>query len=166
MGDSTCLRGKGITAYPIHSTYRTIANIKKSFPTLSNKDVLRLYAVSGGIPSLLGEYNTNLSFEENLKSWLSYDSVFYRFLPELLRDHFRAPETYNALMYSIATGHHRISEIAKDVGFPYNKCDKYIGALQAIGLVNSNNKGFKRSLYYLATYLSFGIDTYFLFDHP
>ncbi len=157
MRDSTCLRGKGITAYAIHSTYRTIANIKKSFPTLSNKDVLRLYAVSGGIPSLLGEYNTNLSFEENLKSWLSYDSVFYRFLPELMKEHFRAPETYNALMYSIATAHHRISEIAKDVGFPYNKCDKYIGALQAIGLVKSKQQGgSKRSLYYLAnSYLSF-----------
>jgi len=95
-------------------------------------------------------------FEENLNIWLCYDSVFYRFLPELLRESFRAPETYHAILYSISRVHHRISEIGYDLGFPYNKCDKYIDALRKFGLVKARQEDSKRSTYHITnSYINF-----------
>ena len=149
MRDPGCLHQRGLSVYQINIKYRTIADIKKAFPKLSNRDILRLYAITGGIPALLSAYNEEKTFKENLNTWLSYDSVFYRFLPELLRESFRTPETYHAILYSISRGHHRISEIGNDLGFPYNKCDKYIAALRKLGLVEARQEDSKRSTYHI-----------------
>ena len=145
-----CLHGTGVVYYPIKLTYRSIADIAKAFPEISNKDVLRLYTLSGGIPAILDLYDAEKSFEDNLSDWLRYDSKYFTFFTELLKDEFRTPETYLSILYSIANGNHRISEIGDDLAFPYNKCDKYIHSLMHIGLVTATQKeGSKRSEYHI-----------------
>ena len=41
----------------------------------------------------------------------------------------------NTLLYAMANGDNRVSELAKFSGYPKNKCDKYIKALCEYGLV-------------------------------
>lgn len=101
---------------------------------LNDKTAASLYCLTSAIPALLSQYNKDLPFEENVKAFLHTDSVFYRLALNWMKESFRTPESYNTLLYAMASGHNRISEIAKFAGFPKNKCDKYIKALTEHGL--------------------------------
>ena len=65
------------------------------------------------------------------------NSTYFRYAESELRRHFRTPETYNILLYGMATGHNRISQLAEFSGFPQNKCDKYLKALDKAGLLET-----------------------------
>lgn len=52
-----------------------------------------------------------------------------------MRDSFRTPESYNTLLYAMANGHNRISELSAFSSYPKNKCDKYVKKLCGFGLV-------------------------------
>lgn len=80
-------------------------------------------------------YDDELSFEDNVKSFLHTDSPFYRLAASWMNESFRTPESYNTLLYAMANGCNHIGEIAKFSGFPKNKCDKYIKALIEHGFV-------------------------------
>ena len=97
--------------------------------SLPDETAAKLYCLTGAIPALLSLYNSELSFEDNVKSFLHTDSPFYRFAASWMNESFRTPESYNTLLYAMANGYNRIGEIAKFSGFPKNKCDKYIKAL-------------------------------------
>ena len=102
---------------------------------LKDADTFRLYTLTGGNPYLLSLYDTQMSFAENVQSWLRTDSPFYRFAQDWMASCFRAPESYNTLMYGMATGTNRVSELAELSGYPQNKVEKYLKALEAHGLV-------------------------------
>ncbi len=97
--------------------------------SLNDNTAASLYCLTNTTPALLSIYDKDLSFEENVKAFLHIDSIFYRLAIDWMKDSFRTPESYNTLLYAMANGHNRISEIAKFSGFPKNKCDKYIKAL-------------------------------------
>ena len=59
---------------------------------------------------------------------------------DAMRRCFRTPETYNTLLYGLATGYNRISQLAESSGFPQNKCDKYLKALDKAGLLETAQK--------------------------
>ena len=102
---------------------------------MSAVDVARLCAVTGGLSALLNDYDETRSFSDNLHSWISTDSMLYRLMPQMLSEQFRTPESYHAILYAIATGKHRLSEIAKHMAVPNNQCKKYLDALIATGLI-------------------------------
>ena len=81
-----------------------------------------------------------------------HDSAYFRYAESELRRSFRTPETYNILLYGMATGHNRISQLSEFSGFPQNKCDKYLKALDKAGLLESVQKkdaaGHVRTHYY------------------
>lgn len=103
--------------------------------SVSDKDAVSIFSLTSGIPALLSLYNTELTFEENLKAMLNINSLFYRLVIEWMRESFRTPESYNTLLYAMANGQNRISGLARFSGYPKNKCDKYIKALCEYGLV-------------------------------
>lgn len=103
--------------------------------SVSDKDAVSIFCLTSGIPALLSLYNTELTFEENLKAMLNINSLFYRLVIEWMRESFRTPESYNTLLYAMANGQNRISELARFSGYPKNKCDKYIKALCEYGLI-------------------------------
>lgn len=103
--------------------------------SVSDKDAVSIFCLTSGIPALLSLYSTELSFEENLKAMLNTNSLFYRLVVEWMRESFRTPESYNTLLYGMANGQNRISELARFSCYPKNKCDKYIKALCEYGLV-------------------------------
>jgi len=126
---------------------RSIADYLRVFHDYDKADVIRLHGLTGGLPAVAKELDTALPFEDNLKLLLRHDSAFSRFVPEILQRVFRTPESYHPILYSIACGKHRLSEIAKDIGFPNNKCGKYLEALRKAGLVKAQTEddgGFAR----------------------
>lgn len=103
--------------------------------SLADETAAKLYCLTGTIPALLSLYNKELPFEDNVRTFLRTDSIFYRLAASWMTECFRTPESYNTLLYAMANGYNRIGEIAKFSGFPKNKCDKYIKALIEHGLV-------------------------------
>ena len=131
--------------------YRTPADHFHAFPDYSRQELLRLHALTGGILSVAKELEENCSFEENVRQLLAYDSAFTNTLPGWLAQSFRSPESYYPFFKSIAGGHHRLGEIAKDIGFPNNKCGKYLESLIRNGYVRAEKtESGKQSTYHLA----------------
>lgn len=125
---------EGNTPHYSHSNhvevkYRTLADFRKMFQDYTPQEVLRIHAMTGGIPEVISDLDAEADVEENISRMLSYDSAFSNLLPRWLAESFRTPESYYPIIRSIAGGHHRLSEIAKDIGFPNNKCGTYLQAM-------------------------------------
>lgn len=103
-------------------------------------DALRIIAITNGIPELVRLFDFQKSYAENLRLLFTQDSAYFRYAESELRRNFRTPETYNTLLYGMATGHNRISQLSEFSGFPQNKCDKYLKALDKAGLLESVQK--------------------------
>ena len=127
------------TSFGKHELYRvplyTSADIKKHAQKMSAVDTARLCAVTGGLSALLNDYDETRSFSDNLNDLISTDSMLYRLMPQMLSEQYRTPESYHAILYAIAIGKHRLSEIAKHMAVPNNQCKKYLDALIAAGLI-------------------------------
>ena len=129
------LDGLADSFHEIEVSYFSIPETIKLFPSLSKLEALGLCAVSGGIPKLMKEYDGQKVLEENLLAFLVPSSAFVEFMPYLMDRYFRKPEIYHHILYAIANGNHRISEIGKFTGYAYNKCDNYVSALVTAGIV-------------------------------
>lgn len=113
----------------VSANYFTMADVCRSFPAYAKQDAVRLHALTGGIPAILKELDAKNDYNDTVRKLLSYDSAFSTLLPQWLNDCFRSPESYYPILKSISCEHHRLSEIARDIGFPNNKCGKYLEAL-------------------------------------
>ena len=143
--------------------YRSLAEYCKLFSNYEKKDIVRLFGLTEGIPAVAKELDTDKSYEENLRTLFAYDSAFSTYLPKLLGETFRAPDSYYPIIASIARGKHRLSEIAKEVGFPNNKCGTYLDALIQHGFVREEkNEPGTWARYYLASsyYIAWGLYVY------
>ncbi|MCD7796236.1 MAG: hypothetical protein LUG95_01000 [Clostridiales bacterium] len=139
------------TRADIEIGYRTLQDYFRAFTNYNRQEILRLYALTGGLYSVAKEIDENLSFEENVKTMLEYDSVYSTTVPIWLTEAFRKPESYYPILKSIASGNHRLSEIAKDIEFPNNKCGKYLEALIEHNFVIAKKSSTgKQSTYHLA----------------
>ena len=123
--------------------YFSVPDMIKRFPKLSKVDKLGISALSGGIPKIFSEYNTEISFEENARRFLCPDSAFCGFMPELLSKYFRRPENYHAILHALANSKQQVGEIGKFTGFAYNKCDTYLSALVDYGFVSAEKEKMK-----------------------
>ena len=110
-------------------------DIRKAVPTMAAPDVARVYAMTGGIGRLLADYDEKESFQTNLKRWMQPDSVYHCTMRQMVGVNFRTPASYHGILYAIAMGQHRLSEIAKAMGVPNNQCKTYLDALIAAGFV-------------------------------
>lgn len=116
--------------------------------SVSDKKSVDIFCLSAGITELLSLYNTSISFEENVKALLHINSPFYCLMNDKMCYSFRAPESYNTLLYAMVNGYNRISELSAFSGYPKNKCDKYIKALCEFGLVRKEPEKNGHTKYY------------------
>ena len=128
------------------------AMLRRKNKKLTALDALRIIAVTDGVPALVNQFDLEISFEENIRRNFVDGSLYLRYASDELHREFRAPETYNTLLYGMATGHNRISQLAEFSGFPKNKCDKYLKALDAAVFLETEQKkdksGNLRTRYY------------------
>lgn len=112
----------------------------REYKKLDQRDALRIIAMTDGIPALVSLFRLDVSFEENIQSLFAADSLYLRYAEEKLRQEFRSPESYNTLLYGLAIGCNRINQLAEFSGYPKNKCDKYLKALDAAGYIETQQK--------------------------
>ena len=112
----------------------------REYKKLDQRDALRIIAMTDGIPALVSLFRLDVSFEENIRNLFTADSLYLRYAEENLRREFRSPESYNTLLFGLAIGCNRISQLAEFSGYPKNKCDKYLKALDAAGYIETQQK--------------------------
>ena len=125
----------------------------REYKKLDQRDALRIIAMTDGIPALVALFRLDISFDENIRNLFTADSLYLRYAEEKLRQEFRSPESYSTLLYGLAIGCNRISQLAEFSGYPKNKCDKYLKALDAAGYIETEQKkdanGQARTHYFL-----------------
>ena len=136
----------------IQMTAVTVPMLLAENKALDPLDALRTIAITDGIPELVQLFDFQRTFAENLGLLFTQNSSYFRYAESVLHRNFRTPETYNILLYGMATGHNRISQLAEFSGFPQNKCDKYLKALDKAGLLETvqrnDTAGHVRTHYY------------------
>ena len=136
----------------IQMTAITVPMLLAENKALEQLDALRIIAITNGIPGLVWLFDFQKSFAENLSPLFAHDSAYFCYAESELRRSFRTPETYNILLYGMAAGHNRISQLSEFSGFPQNKCDKYLKALDKAGLLETEQRkdtaGHIRTHYY------------------
>lgn len=136
----------------IQMTAITVPILLAENKALDPLDALRTIAITDGIPELVRLFDFQRPFAENLGLLFTQNSAYFRCSESELRRHFRTPETYGILLYGMATGHNRISQLAEFSGFPQNKCDKYLKALDKAELLETvqrkDTAGHVRTHYY------------------
>ena len=129
------VKARRLTMKPI-----TPPDLCREYKKLDQRDALRIIAMTDGIPALVSLFRLDVSFEENIRNLFAADSLYLRYAEENLRREFRSPESYNTLLYGLAIGCNRISQLAEFSGYPKNKCDKYLKALDAAGYIETEQK--------------------------
>ena len=122
------------------------------FKNFSDEDKALIYGVVGGTPQYLLQIDDNLSVEENIKNtFLNPVSFLYEEPINLLKQEFREPAIYTAVIAAVATGASRMSEISGKVGEDTNVCSMYLKNLINLGIVQKETpygeKASRKSVY-------------------
>lgn len=101
------------------------------------EDRVRLYAVAGGVPDYLEEFDARRPFrDELLRVAYSPGGRLFREAPNLLRSEFTEPRTYETVLRGIANGYLTPGEIATQAGLSgANRVTPYLDRLIELGFV-------------------------------
>lgn len=129
---------------PLYGRARTIMKVRplpfqitaQFVPHSKADDVFRGYAVLGGIPYFWQDMNPQRSLTENLASNLLRESGFLNDEAQsVLRQEFRDPSTYNAILQAIAFGATSRHEIAQKSLADTRNLSKYLTVLEDMDLI-------------------------------
>lgn len=97
---------------------------------------VQAYAVFGGIPAYLIEFDNKKDIYRNIKeNILKEDGFMFRDVEFLLREELREPRFYFSILSSISRGNTRLSEIMNDTGLNKGVVSKYLSVLSDLHLV-------------------------------
>lgn len=108
----------------------------KFYPDVSDEDKIKYHACVGGTPYYLSLIDQDLSFEENLQE-LYFEMNGY-LLNEgilLMKQEFREPANYNAVLQAIASGSNTLGEIAGFTKLENSFISKYLVTLQELNYI-------------------------------
>ncbi len=112
LSEKNPLYGRATGIYKM--TEMSFYDAVKFFPDYSARDKVLLYAVLGGIPHYLLQFDPKLPLSENIKkNILTKGCVLYSEVEFLLRQELRETALYNTLISAIALGSTRLSEISQ-----------------------------------------------------
>ncbi len=133
-------------------------DVRRLFPRLGPGATLEMWALTGGVPRYAELAAAYPDFAAALRALvLERDGPLYAEARFLLQDEVTTPNVYWSLLHAIASGVHRISEIAGRLGTAASQLTRYLGALQDMGLLRrivpvteSDPARSKRGIYQLA----------------
>ncbi len=100
---------------------------KLFFKGLSNEEIIKRYAVVGGMPHYLKQFQHSLGLEENIKhNILSKGSVMYNEVEFLMRQELREPSVYYTLIEAIALGNTKLNDIYMKTQIEKTKINTYL----------------------------------------
>lgn len=109
----------------------------KFFPDYSPRDKVLAYAVLGGIPHYLNQWNADLSVGENIKrNILTKGCVLYSEVDFLLHQELRETPIYNSIIEAVALGNTKLNDISqKSLVEDTSKTSVYLRNLIELGIV-------------------------------
>lgn len=107
------------------------------FPDYSHRDKVLAYAVLGGIPHYLRQWNPGLSVEENIKrNILTKGCILYSEAEFLLHQELRETPVYNSVIEAVALGNTKLNDISqKALIGDTSKTSVYLKNLMELGIV-------------------------------
>ena len=106
------------------------------FPNYSPEDKIKAYAVLGGIPHYLKQFDSSLSLEENItQQILTRGSILYSEVEFLLHHELRETSNYNTIIQAIAQGHSHLNELNANTRIEKTKLSSYLSNLMDLGIV-------------------------------
>lgn len=106
------------------------------FPDYSNLDKITAYAMLGGIPHYLKQFDQSKSLEENMKrNILQRGSILYSEVEFLMRQELRETTVYNTIIGAVALGNTKLNDIFQKTQIDKNKLTVYLKNLIDLGLV-------------------------------
>ena len=118
------------------------------FPNYSHRDQIMAYAVLGGIPHYLRQFDPVLSLEDNIKqNILTKGCVLYSEVEFLLRQELRETTLYNSIIEAVALGCTKLNDISvKSLVDDTSKTSVYLKNLMELEIIKrefSVNDGIK-----------------------
>lgn len=111
-------------------------DVCKFFPKLSLEEMVVVYAILGGTPAYLLEFNQNRKLFDNLlEKVLNKNKFLYQDVLFVIQQELNEPSTYYSIIKSIAKGNTKIGEILNDTGIEKAKIIKYLSVLQKLQLI-------------------------------
>lgn len=108
----------------------------KFLPDFSDEDKLIAYAILGGIPHYLKQFDSKHSLKENIiDKILTKGTVLYSEVEFLLRQELRETSIYNTVIEAIALGNTAFNEIKTKTGIEKSKLSVYLKNLIELGIV-------------------------------
>ena len=109
----------------------------KFFPDYSDYDKVLAYAVLGGIPHYLRQWNPKLSVGENIKrNILTKGCILYSEVDFLLHQELRETPIYNSIIEAVALGNTKLNDISqKSLVEDTSKTSVYLKNLIELGIV-------------------------------
>ena len=99
----------------------------KFFPGYSDEDKMLAYAILGGIPHYLRQFDPALSLRENvIKNVLTKGCVLYSEVEFLIRQELREPALYNTVIEAIALGNTQLNDIYTKTQIDKSKISVYL----------------------------------------
>jgi len=94
------------------------------------------YAVLGGLPAYLLEFDFSKSIRENfLQNLLMKNKFLFQDVLFTLREELKEPKNYFSILYSISRGNTRPGQIVNDTGFEKSFVNKYLDILAGLHIV-------------------------------
>ncbi|MCL2163498.1 MAG: ATP-binding protein [Oscillospiraceae bacterium] len=99
----------------------------KFFPNYSDEDKMLAYAVLGGIPHYLRQFDPGLTLRDNIiRNVLTKGCVLYSEVEFLIRQELREPALYNTVIESIALGNTQLNDIYTKTQIEKSKISVYL----------------------------------------
>ena len=106
------------------------------FPNYSNEDKVLAYAVLGGIPHYLRQFDSALPLKENIiKHVLTRGCTLYSEVEFLIRQELREPAMYNTIVEAVALGNTKLNDIYMKTGLDKAKISVYLRNLMDLEIL-------------------------------
>ena len=111
-------------------------DVRKFYPERSLSENVGFFSVVGGVPHYLEKLSTKLDLRENIiQELFAKTGRLYEEVEFLLREEFREPDIYKAILTAISSGCTRVVEIANQASIPANDLPKYLKPLLSLGII-------------------------------
>lgn len=105
-------------------------------PSYSAEEKIMTYAILGGIPHYLKQFDDSLSLEENIqKNILTRGSILYSEVEFLLRQELREISIYNVIIEAIALGNTKLNDIYQKTQIEKTKLSVYLKNLMDLKII-------------------------------
>ncbi len=111
--------------------------MRRRYIKMSDKDVIRTYAVFGGKANLWEYFDPEKTFKENVcEKFLDVrNSVLLRMTNSTLQENLRETAVYNTILFGLANGKNKLNDIHHATNFSRAKIMVYLKSLIELGLV-------------------------------